>query len=77
MGWILGICLFILVMCCISDFHVYTAYTCNSEEAYKQFSKWRKNYEKTMRREVVVIDIQQYGTHVDFYYKTKTMKKKK
>lgn len=75
MGWILGIGLLILVLICISDFHVFTAYTFNIDEAYSEFYKWKKRYEQTTHQEVIILDIKRGGSYVDFYYKTKRKKK--
>ena len=71
MGWLLGGIIFILVMVAISNFHVFTAYTFNIDDAYAQFDKWKKNYEKTTNRKVEIIDVKHGTTYVDFYYKTK------
>lgn len=76
LGVILVIVAIILLISLLSDFHVFTAYTFNIEEAYKEFEKWKKNYEQTMKREIVVLDIKRGGSYIDFYYKT-TKKSKK
>lgn len=75
MGWIFGIILLILVLVAISDFHVFTSYTCSIEKAYEEYNKWKKNYEKCINREIELVDAEQYGTHVDFYYRVKRKKK--
>lgn len=75
MGWILGIGLLILALICISDFHVFTVYTFNIDEAYSEFYKWKKHYEQTTHQEIIILDIKRGGTYVDFYYKTKRKKK--
>ena len=71
MGWLLAIVIFILVIVVISNFHVFTAYTFDIDDAYAQFDKWKKNYEKTMNRKVEIIDVKHGTTYIDFYYKTK------
>ena len=75
MGWVLAFIVLILGLVAISNFHVFTAYTFNIDEAYEQFNKWKKNYERTMDREIEIIDIKHCSTYVDFYYKTKKKKK--
>lgn len=71
MGWLLAVVIFVLVMVAISNFHVFTAYTFDIDDAYAQFDKWKKNYEKTMNRKVEIIDVKHGTTYIDFYYKTK------
>ena len=65
----------VLLISLMSDFHVFTAYTFNIDEAYSEFYKWKKHYEQTTNQEVIILDIKYGGTYVDFYYKTKIKKK--
>lgn len=74
-GVIIAIIVVILLILLMSNFHVFTAYTFNIDEAYSEFYKWKKHYEQTTNREVIILDIKYGGTHVDFYYRTKTKKK--
>lgn len=76
LGVILVIIAIILLISVVSDFHVFTAYTFNIEEAYEEFEKWKKNYEQTTKREIVILDVKRGGSYIDFYYKT-TKKSKK
>ena len=74
-GVIIAIIVVVLLILLMPNFHVFTAYTFNIDEAYSEFYKWKKHYEQTTNREVIILDIKYGGTHVDFYYKTKTKKK--
>ena len=74
MGWLLGISFLIFCLICAFNFHVFTAYTFNIDEAYAEFHKWKKHYEQTMHREVIILEVKHCGTHTDFYYKTKKKK---
>lgn len=74
-GVIIAIIAVILLISLMSDFHVFTAYTFNIDEAYSEFYKWKKHYEQTTHREVIILDIKRGGSYVDFYYKTKRKKK--
>ena len=71
MGYVLGIILLILVLVAISDFHVFTSYTCNIEKAYNEYNSWKRNYEKSTNKKIELVDVEQHGTHVDFYYRVK------
>jgi len=78
LGVILVIVAIILLISLLSDFHVFTAYTFNIEEAYEEFEKWKKNYEQTTKREIIILDIKRGGSYIDFYYKTiRKVKKQK
>ena len=74
-GVIIAIIVVVLLILLMPNFHVFTAYTFNIDEAYSEFYKWKKHYEQTTNREVIILDIKYGGTHVNFYYKTKTKKK--
>lgn len=74
-GVIIAIIVVVLLILLMSNFHVFTAYTFNIDEAYSEFYKWKKHYEQTTNQEVIILDIKYGGTHVDFYYRTKTKKK--
>lgn len=65
----------VLLILLMSNFHVFTAYTFDIDEAYSEFYKWKKHYEQTTNQEVIILDIKYGGTYVDFYYKTKIKKK--
>ena len=74
-GVIIAIIVVVLLILLMPNFHVFTAYTFNIDEAYSEFYKWKKHYEQTTNREVIILDIKHGGTHVNFYYRTKTKKK--
>lgn len=74
-GVIIAIIAVVLLISLMSDFHVFTAYTFDIDEAYLEFYKWKKHYEQTTRREVIILDIKRGGSYVDFYYKTKRKEK--
>ena len=74
-GVIIAIIVVVLLILLMSNFHVFTAYTFNIDEAYSEFYKWKKHYEQTTNQEVIILDIKYGGTYVDFYYKTKIKKK--
>lgn len=74
-GVIIAIIVVVLLILLMPNFHVFTAYTFNIDEAYSEFYKWKKHYEQTTNREVIILDIKYGGTYVDFYYKTKIKKK--
>ena len=70
-GVIIAIIVVVLVISLMSNFHVFTAYTFNIDEAYSEFYKWKKHYEQTTHREVIIIEVKHCGTYTNFYYKTK------
>ena len=74
-GVIIAIIVVVLLILLMPNFHVFTAYTFNIDEAYSEFYKWKKHYQQTTNREVIILDIKYGGTHVNFYYKTKIKKK--
>ena len=62
-GVIIAIIVVVLLISLMSDFHVFTAYTFNIDEAYSEFYKWKKHYEQTTRREVIILDIKRGGSY--------------
>lgn len=45
LGVIIAIIVVVLLILLMSNFHVFTAYTFNIDEAYSEFYKWKKHYE--------------------------------
>ena len=72
MIWVI-VCLVVLIVVvgCIFKLHCFTSYTCNIEEAYKEYKKWKKLYEESTHHEIELIDVENHGYYVNFHYKVK------
>lgn len=72
MGWvILFIVGLIIVIGCTFNLHCFTSYTCNIDEAYKEYKQWKKLYEESTRHEIELIDVENHGYYVTFHYRVK------
>jgi len=72
MGWvILFLVGLIIAIGCTFNLHCFNSYTCNIDEAYREYKQWKKLYEESTQYKIELIDVKNHGYYVAFYYKIK------